>query len=135
MNAAQQRILDDIEQFGCHVISVFSNYKALSDLSIQDPSVYSLGYGGSFDECAAAFYSAAALVRITGGSAFEPQGGVVMTESELIDAATSCLEFGKRSVTVLSANKPDNTNVCRVVSQLVRLGTNHFPPAQSKETQ
>jgi len=72
-----------------------SHHKALTTLSVKNPSVYSLGYGGHFDECAAAFYSAAALVRLTGGSAFEPQGGTIMSESELIEAAKTCLDMAK----------------------------------------
>lgn len=70
-------------------------YPALSDLSAQNPSVFSLGYGGNFDECASAFYSAAALVRITGGKAFEPQGGIFMSERELINAGETCLASAK----------------------------------------
>jgi hypothetical protein len=70
-----------------------AKYKALASLSIENPSVYSLGYGGQFDECASAFYSAAALVRTTGGYALEPQGNNLMTEPELTAAAQSCLEM------------------------------------------
>ena len=66
-------------------------YPALSNFQVQNPSAYSLGYGGNFDECASAFYSAAALIRITGGKVFEPQGGIFMSERELIDAAEICL--------------------------------------------
>jgi hypothetical protein len=67
-----------------------SNYPGIGQLGLQQPVVYSLGYGGDVYECAAAFYSASALVSAFGGKAFEPQGGVFMGEQELLAAAREC---------------------------------------------
>jgi len=72
-----------------------ANYPALRQLKQEDPIVYSLGYGGDFNECAAAFYSAAALVSMSNGKAFEPQGGQFMSKEELIEAASHCLQLAK----------------------------------------
>jgi hypothetical protein len=72
-----------------------AHYPALHQLKQEDPIVYSLGYGGDFNECASAFYSAAALVAISGGKAFEPQGGQFMSKEDLIDAASNCLQLAK----------------------------------------
>jgi hypothetical protein len=72
-----------------------SNYPAVGRLGLQQPVVYSLGYGGDLYECAAAFYSASALVSAFGGKAFEPQGGMFMGEQELLAAAKECHELAK----------------------------------------
>jgi len=71
------------------------HYPTIRQLKQQDPVVFSLGYGGNFDECAAAFYSAAALASMSGGKVFEPQGGVFMSKEQLIEAASQCLELAK----------------------------------------
>jgi hypothetical protein len=65
-------------------------YPALARVKLQEPVVYSLGYGGHFLECASAFYAASVLVARFGGVAFEPQGGSFMTERQLVDAAKLC---------------------------------------------
>jgi hypothetical protein len=72
-----------------------AHYPALRQLKQEDSTVYALGYGGDFDECASAFYSAAALVALSDGKAFEPQGGVFMSKEELIAAASQCLQLAK----------------------------------------
>jgi hypothetical protein len=72
-----------------------SNYPVIGQLGLQQPVVYSLGYGGDLYECASAFYSASALVSAFGGKAFEPQGGVFMGEQELLAAAKECHELAK----------------------------------------
>jgi hypothetical protein len=72
-----------------------AHYPPLRQLKQEDPVVYALGYGGNFDECASAFYSAAALVSMSDGKAFEPQGGVFMSKEELVEAASRCLELAK----------------------------------------
>jgi hypothetical protein len=70
-------------------------YPALDQLKQENLIVYSLGYGGHFDECASAFYSAAALVAMSDGTAFEPQGGQFMSKEELIEAGSTCLQLAK----------------------------------------
>ena len=70
-----------------------SHYPAIAALKVKKPVVYSLGYGGDFYECAAVFYSASVLVERFGGTAFEPQGGIVMGGKELLGAAKQCLDM------------------------------------------
>jgi hypothetical protein len=65
-------------------------YPGVANLKLEKPVVYSLGYGGHFDECAAVFYSASVLVSTFGGLAFEPQGGITMNAEELLAAADEC---------------------------------------------
>jgi len=72
-----------------------AHYPGLHQLKQEGSIVYSLGYGGDFDECASAFYSAAALVALSNGKAFEPQGGQFMSKEELIEAASNCLQLAK----------------------------------------
>lgn len=60
----------------------------LNEVSIEDPVVYTLGYGGSLEEGAVAFYSAFALTVTFNGVAFEPQGGGFMNADSLLEAAT-----------------------------------------------
>jgi hypothetical protein len=67
-----------------------THYPAVASLRVEKPVVYSLGYGGDWDECAAVFYSASVLVAKFGGTAFEPQGGIVMSSKDLLDAAGEC---------------------------------------------
>jgi hypothetical protein len=66
------------------------HYPALASVKLQEAVVYSLGYGGHFLEGASAFYAASVLVARFGGVAFEPQGGIFMTERQLLDAAKLC---------------------------------------------
>jgi hypothetical protein len=66
-----------------------ANYPAIAKLKIERPVVYTLGYGNPH-ECAAVFYSASVLVERFGGIAFEPQGSVVMSTEDLLDAAREC---------------------------------------------
>jgi hypothetical protein len=67
-----------------------SHYESLAEIGMDRPVVYTLGYGGHFYECAAAFYAAAALVAEFGGKAFEPQGRVFMNLEQLIEAGDTC---------------------------------------------
>jgi hypothetical protein len=67
-----------------------AHYPAVAALKVEQPMVYSLGYGGDLKECAAVFYSASALVEKFGGIAFDPQGGNVLGAKELIAAAKEC---------------------------------------------
>lgn len=67
-----------------------ANYPAVAAMKVETPVVYSLGYGGDPDECAAVFYSASVLVERFGGTAFEPQGGTVVGAKELADFARQC---------------------------------------------
>jgi hypothetical protein len=67
-----------------------SSYSAVASLEVDKPVVYSLGYGGDLNECAAVFYSASVLVETFGGIAFEPQGAIVMSATQLIGAAQEC---------------------------------------------
>jgi hypothetical protein len=69
-----------------------AHYPAVAALKPEKPVVYSLGYGGDLNECAAVFYSASVLVEKFGGTAFEPQGGIVMGAKELLSAAKQCHE-------------------------------------------
>jgi hypothetical protein len=59
-------------------------------MKVQQPIVYSLGYGGDLQEAATAFYAASVLVSKYGGPAFEPQGGIVMDANALLEAAEQC---------------------------------------------
>ena len=70
-----------------------AHYPAVATLKLEKPVVYSLGYGGDLNECAAVFYSASVLVEKFGGTAFEPQGGIVMGAKELLGAAKQCQEM------------------------------------------
>ena len=72
-----------------------SLYPPLAHVNLKKPVVFSLGYGGHFLECASVFYAASTLVARFGGIAFEPQGGTLMTEPQLTQAAKQCLEFAK----------------------------------------
>lgn len=66
------------------------SYPELVGIKLDEPIVYSLGYGAHRLECAAAFYSAAILVARFGGVAFDPQGQTLMSEQELTAAAEQC---------------------------------------------
>jgi hypothetical protein len=70
-----------------------AHYPAVAALKIEKPVVYSLGYGGDLNECAAVFYSAFVLVEKFGATAFEPQGGIVMAAKDLLGAAKECQEM------------------------------------------
>jgi hypothetical protein len=67
-----------------------AHYPAVAALKVEKPMVYSLGYGGDLNECAAVFYSASALVEKFGGTAFDPQGGTMVGAKDLIAAAKEC---------------------------------------------
>jgi hypothetical protein len=67
-----------------------AHYPAVAALKVERPMVYSLGYGSDLNECAAVFYSASALVSNFGGTAFDPQGGIVLGAKELIATAKEC---------------------------------------------
>ncbi|HIC80133.1 MAG TPA: hypothetical protein EYP07_04105 [Kiloniellaceae bacterium] len=64
-----------------------ANIPSLKEVSIEEPVVYSLGYGGRLEEGAAVFYSASALTAEFNGVAFEPQGAVFMNADTLLEAA------------------------------------------------
>ncbi len=64
-----------------------ANIPPLKEVSIEDPVVYSLGFGGHMAEGAVVFYSATALIAEFNGVAFETQGGVFMNADELLEAA------------------------------------------------
>jgi hypothetical protein len=66
------------------------SYPKLAGIKLDQPVVYSLGYGGHRLECVSAFYSAAILVARFGGVEFEPQGATFMSEQELTAAAKEC---------------------------------------------
>ncbi len=59
----------------------------LKEITIEDPVVWSLGFGSPPKEGLAVFYSAAALTSELNGVAFEPQGGAFMNAYELLEAA------------------------------------------------
>jgi hypothetical protein len=74
------------------VAGLRSTYPALANVSLDGSVAYTLNYGGDFYECAAVFYTAAALVADFDGKAFEPQAGVFMSRQELIDAGNLCVQ-------------------------------------------
>ena len=63
------------------------NIPPLEEVPIEDPVVYSLGFGGHTAEGAVVFYTASALISEFNGIAFETQGGVFMNADELLEAA------------------------------------------------
>jgi hypothetical protein len=67
-----------------------AHYPAVAAINVQQPIVYSLGYGADLQEAATAFYAASVLVSRYGGTAFEPQGGIVMDARALLEAAEEC---------------------------------------------
>jgi hypothetical protein len=68
------------------------DYPGAAAIKIQNPVVYELGYGGDWLEAATVFYSASVLVLKFGGTAFDPQGGMVMDAPALLEAAKQCEE-------------------------------------------
>jgi hypothetical protein len=64
-----------------------ANIPPLMEVSIDNPVVYSLGFGGHMAEGAVVFYSASALTAEFNGMAFETQGGLFMNADELLEAA------------------------------------------------
>ncbi|MEM7430480.1 MAG: hypothetical protein AAF351_00945 [Pseudomonadota bacterium] len=72
-----------IEDFDELAVSI----PALKEVSMEDPVVYSLSFGGHMDEGAVAFYSAFALTAELGGIAFETQSGEFMSGDKLFEAA------------------------------------------------
>lgn len=73
-------LLEDFEDLAASIPS-------LKQVSIDNPVVYSLGFGGNVAEGAAVFYSASALTAEFNGMAFETQGGVFMNADELLEGA------------------------------------------------
>jgi hypothetical protein len=73
-----------------------AQYPAIAKIKVDEPVVYSLGYGGDLNECAAVFLAASALVERFGGTAFEPQAGIVMGARELRDAGKQCQDMAKQ---------------------------------------
>ena len=65
----------------------------LQEVSIENPVVYSLGFGGHMDEGAAAFYSAFALTVEFNGIVFDPQGAAFMDADTLLKAAKQLHEM------------------------------------------
>lgn len=63
------------------------NIPTLREVSIDEPVVYSLGFGGDLLEGAVVFYSASALTAEFNGMAFDTQGGGFMKADELLEAA------------------------------------------------
>ena len=68
-----------------------TQYPTIANIGLEKPTVYSLGYGGHRDECAAVFFSASVLVSRFGGVAFDPQDDALMSAEQLSDAAKQCL--------------------------------------------
>lgn len=66
-------------------------------LGIEQPIVYSLGYGGDPMECAAVFYSATALVKEFGGRAFDIESGRFLGPKQLTDSGNRCYEMAQNS--------------------------------------
>lgn len=73
-----------------------ANIPPLKEVSIENPVVYSLGFGGHMDEGAVVFYSASALMAEYNGMAFETQGGVFMNADELHEAAKQFHQLAKQ---------------------------------------
>lgn len=73
-------LLEDFEDLAASIPS-------LKQVSIDNPVVYSLGFGGNVAEGAVVFYSASALTAEFNGMAFETQGGVFMNADELLEGA------------------------------------------------
>jgi hypothetical protein len=73
-----------------------SYYPSVATIKVDNPVVYELGYGGDWLEAATVFYSAWALVAKFGGTAFDPQGGMVMDAAALIEAAKQCEEEARQ---------------------------------------
>jgi hypothetical protein len=71
-----------------------AHYPPIAAIKVEKPIVYELGYGGDWLEAATAFYAASVLVSKYGGTAFEPQGGIVMDAEALLEAARQCEEEG-----------------------------------------
>ena len=71
------------------------NIPPLKEVSIENPIVYSLGYGGHMDEGAAVFYSAYALTVEFNGIVFEPQGAAFMDADNLLQAAKQLHEMAE----------------------------------------
>ena len=67
-------------------------YPAIATIKVEKPVVYELGYSGDWLEAATVFYAASVLVSKYGGTAFEPQGGIVMDAEALLEAAKQCEE-------------------------------------------
>jgi hypothetical protein len=64
-----------------------AQFPPIKEVSIENPVVYSLGFGGHLDEAAVVFYSAYVLSVAFNGIAFEPQGGTLMDAELLLESA------------------------------------------------
>jgi hypothetical protein len=84
-----------------------SNYPVIGQLGLQQPVVYSLGYGGDLYECACAFYSASALVSAFGAKAFEPQGGVFMGSKSCSQPRRSVMSWQGLNKVFGAKRRPD----------------------------
>lgn len=73
-------LIDDYADLAAHL-------PPLKEISIEEPVVYSLGFGGHLDEGAVVFYSAYALTVAFNGIALETQGGILMSADALLEAA------------------------------------------------
>ena len=69
---------------------VASTYPTIASIRVEKPVVYSLEYGGDYNECASVFYAAEVLVSNFGGVAYDPQGGTVMSSQDLARTAKEC---------------------------------------------
>ncbi len=70
-----------------------ANTPPLKEISIENPIVYSLGFGGHMDEGAAVFYSAYALTVEFNGIVFDPQGAAFMNADDLLKATKQLHEM------------------------------------------
>ncbi len=80
------------EESGLHFLiddyaDLAANIPLLKDVSLENPVVYSLGYGGRLDEAVVALYSAYALTVEFNGLAFDPQTGAFIDPGELLAVA------------------------------------------------
>jgi hypothetical protein len=66
---------------------IAARFPSLKQAPMQDPVVYSLGFGGRLDEAAAVFYSAYALTVAFNGIALETQGGTLADADTLLEHA------------------------------------------------
>lgn len=62
----------------------------VASVHLDKPIVYRLNFGGHTDECVAAFLSASVLVSRFNGTAFDPQGNLLVTAQQLREAAAQC---------------------------------------------
>jgi hypothetical protein len=73
-------LIEDYDDLAAH-------FPPLKGISMEDPVVYSLGFGGHMEEGAVVFYSAYVLTVAFNGTAFESQGGSLMNADSLLQRA------------------------------------------------